>query len=121
PQGEIVNRKQVRIKARIPNLSKMEFGLRLDVASGLETFTLFNDNFAKNGGALTLYDQSEGKSSGSETSAYDVSSGDDVYVIERTLHLGDDASTTEARLDVSFQDMRARTLRYSDEFKLEFG
>ncbi len=120
PLGESRHSKKVMIKARIPNFSKMELGLRFSSESGLETSTLFNGNFAKGGGSLTLYDRSEGKSSGSEASDYDISSGNGVYMIERILHLADDAAKTRARLEGSFQGMRARTLRYSDQFKLEF-
>ncbi|WP_232823939.1 hypothetical protein, partial [Salinicola sp. CPA57] len=119
PQGERVNRKQVRIKARIPNLSKMQCRLQLENSSELGEERFFDDTFVKDGGSLEIAEQST-QDQVSDNLAYDISSGEDAYTIERALYLDDGDSMAGVKLNVTFQDTRARPLQYSDVFKLEF-
>ncbi|WP_232823938.1 hypothetical protein, partial [Salinicola sp. CPA57] len=120
PQGERVNRKQVRIKARIPNLSKMEFGLKMETISIVRPEEIFSDSFAKRDGIFVLDEEGGTRRNNSEMPEYDISLGDSVCTVERTFYLGNDEATIGAKLNVVFQDGRARPLRYSDVFKLEF-
>uniref|UniRef100_UPI00130098FE hypothetical protein n=1 Tax=Salinicola sp. CPA57 TaxID=1949080 RepID=UPI00130098FE len=118
PQGEIVNRKRVRIKARIPNLSKMEFGLRFSSESGLETSTLFEDKFVKDGKGGSLELQRKAESSSID---YELSHGKDSVTIERKVFISDQVAVEGVELYVEYFDKRARSLSYQDTFSMRFS
>ncbi|WP_157958708.1 hypothetical protein, partial [Salinicola sp. CPA57] len=119
PHGEKVNRKRVRIKARIPNLSKMELGLMLQTTSGLLSEEIFNDAFIKEDGVFEIENAGQGGMRISESSEYTVSQGDSNYVIERSVSMPSNAPPNGVRFEVNFLDKRARTLMYRDVFNME--
>ncbi len=69
---------------------------------------------------MIFYSKDGVRSDAFEVSVYDIFSSDNVYTIERPFYLSEYESTAGATLNVAFQDARARPLRYSDVFKLEF-
>lgn len=119
PLGEIVNRKRVRIKARVPNLSKMELSLMLQTTSGILSEEIFNDAFVKEDGVFEIESADQGGIRISESSEYTVSQGDGSYTIERSVDLPNSNSLNSVRFEVEFLDRRARTLTYRDVFNME--